>query len=117
MNFSRGRWLRGICPTVVPAWSTRAKLPANCSCLTVRISDLPRDWWPPREKLRLRILEGIPVRTGEQGTFWGFGPLTSGDKGPAIGAVVARRFLGEFDIEEDGSFQAEVPADIPWNFN
>jgi hypothetical protein len=82
-------------------------------CLTVRISDLPREWWPPGEKIRLRILEGVPLRTGEQGTFWGFGPLSGGGKAPGIGAVVARRFLGEFDVEEDGSFQAEVPADIP----
>ena len=82
-------------------------------CLTIKISDLPREIWPPKEKLRLRVLEGVPYRDPSEAKFFGYGYL--GEAGGAIsfGPVVARRFLGEFRIEDDGSFQVEVPADIP----
>jgi len=82
-------------------------------CLTVNISDLPREFWPVKENLRLRVLEGIPYRDPKEATFWGCGKLGDSEGSFSLGPMVARRFLGEFQIADDGSFQVEVPADIP----
>lgn len=89
-----------------------AKTTGKLYCLTAKISDLPREHWPPSGKLRVRLLEGLPYSDPASANFYGYGILS--DAGLAtIGPAVGRRFLGEFDLEADGSFQAEVPADIP----
>jgi hypothetical protein len=65
--------------------------------LNIYDSDLTgRGWVEAGTPLRLRVLEGVPWRTGDVPT-----PL-----GP-------RRFLGEIPVEEDGSFNIQVPANIP----
>ncbi|MCS7237447.1 MAG: hypothetical protein NZ899_04160 [Thermoguttaceae bacterium] len=89
-----------------------AKSTGKLYCLTAKISDLPRQQWPPSGKLRVRVLEGLPYSDPSQAQFYGPGFL-SGSPSASIGPAVGRRFLGEFDLEADGSFQAEVPADIP----
>jgi hypothetical protein len=73
--------------------------------LNVYDSDLVgRGWIDPGQKVRLRVLEGIPRRTnGEAGSE------TAADAPP----MLPRRFLGEVAVEEDGSFNIEVPANIP----
>jgi hypothetical protein len=50
---------------------------------------------------RLRVIEGVPRRTGSavEGDLVGFGP---------------RRILGDVPVEADGSFNLEVPAMIPF---
>ncbi len=83
-------------------------------CLSIRTSDLPRGWFPPPGRLRLRVLEGVPFEANEPEVYLPLGssePIgaTRFGKGP----LVPRRFLGEVDLEEDGSFQVEVPANIP----
>ena len=71
-------------------------------CLDVYISDLAGPDWIPRGTVkRLRVLEGSPdihASNGsrEENTF-----------------VVQRRILGEIDIEQDGSFNIEIPANTP----
>ncbi len=82
-------------------------------CLTAKISDLPRAWWPPNEKLRVRLLEAIPYDDPAAAPYFGLGFLKEPNASPTIGPAVGRRFLGEFDLEEDWSFQAEVPANVP----
>jgi hypothetical protein len=73
--------------------------------LNVYDSDLAgQGWVEPGQAVRLRVLEGLP-RTR----------ASSGASEPASGSrsVLPRRFLGQIDVEEDGSFNVEVPANIP----
>jgi hypothetical protein len=70
-------------------------------CLNPYINDLedPR-WMPPGTIRRLRVLEGIPRRDG--------GRAMAAEPG-----MLAKRFLGEIDVMEDGSFNVAVPANTP----
>ncbi len=87
-------------------------------CLNVYISDLDRSQWLARGKVkRVRVLEGLPRRSEDAGSFLPEG-LAIGASGPGstragIPPTLPRRFLGEIPVEEDGSFNVEVPADIP----
>lgn len=66
--------------------------------LDVGISDLQNTAWPRGLAKRLRVLQGLPRRTG----------------GEEISAGVAsRRLLAELDLADDGSFHVQVPADTP----
>ncbi len=63
-------------------------------CLNVYISDLDRlEWMPHGTVKRLRVLEGISSADDVPG------PL-----------LVQRRILGEIAVEQDGSFNIEIPA-------
>jgi len=65
-------------------------------CLNVYISDLPRRTRLPRGSVkRLRVLEGIPQKSG------------------AARPLIPRRILGEIPVEPDGSFSLKVPANTP----
>jgi hypothetical protein len=66
---------------------------AKLYCLNVHESDRGPNWLPKGAIERLRVLEGVPRR--------------------APGDVEWRRFLGEVSIEDDGSFQLQVPAGTP----
>ncbi len=66
---------------------------AKLYCLNVYESDRGPNWLAKGVIQRLRVLEGIPRK--------------------APGDVEWRRFLGEVDIEDDGSFQLQVPANTP----
>ncbi|MBE3068661.1 MAG: hypothetical protein IMZ66_00335, partial [Planctomycetes bacterium] len=84
-------------------------------CLNVYLSDVePSGGMPPGSVKRLRVLEGVPAKAGQAGAY-----LPAGGKYPAgatvrgIPPLVQRRILGEIDVEEDGSFNVEVPADTP----
>jgi hypothetical protein len=71
-------------------------------CLDVYISDLDKPEWMPRGTVkRLRVLEGLPDIRASNG---------SSDKNTP---VIQRRILGEIDVEEDGSFNIEIPANTP----
>jgi hypothetical protein len=66
--------------------------------LNVYDSDLGALWVSAGTPLRLRVLEGIPRR---------------GASRPDEPPVLHKRFLGEIDVEKDGSFNIEVPANTP----
>ena len=61
-------------------------------CLNVYTSDVEM---PAGAARRLRVLEGLPRRAGQAGGL----PHT--------------RFLGEIDLDDDGSFNIQAPANIP----
>jgi hypothetical protein len=66
-------------------------------CLNVYISDLDRPEWMPHGTVkRLRVLEGISSADDIPG------PL-----------LVQKRILGEIAVEQDGSFNIEIPANTP----
>jgi len=72
-------------------------------CLNVYISDLEnREWLPAGTIKRLRVLEGIAVKTQD-----------SKRKTQNVVLLAQRRILGEIDVEKDGSFNIEVPANTP----
>ena len=80
-------------------------------CLNVNISDPSassgqvlenREWLPVGEVVRLRVLEGIAVKT-----------QNSKRKAQNFVPLAQRRILGEIDVEKDGSFNIEVPVNIP----
>lgn len=59
-------------------------------CLNVYVSDLAkREWTPPGTVKRVRLIEGIPPE-------------------------MRTRFLGETNVEEDGSFYVQLPANTPF---
>jgi hypothetical protein len=67
--------------------------------LNVYESDrVARGWPAPGTPLRLRVLEGVPRR------------LADGLDAPG---PLRTRILGEIDVEPDGSFNVEVPPEIP----
>jgi Tol biopolymer transport system component len=77
-------------------------------CLDVYISDLDKPEWMPRGTVkRLRVLEGLPDMEASGGAK---APADSCD---GTTPVVHRRILGEIDVDEDGSFNIEIPANIP----
>jgi hypothetical protein len=73
-------------------------------CLNAHISDLdPKVWLPPGTIRRVRVLEGIANRLGNR--------EPAGPEG--IPPPLQRRILGEAPVDEDGSFNLQVPADVP----
>ena len=80
-------------------------------CLNVYINDLEKaEWLPAGSVKRLRVLEGIAVKSDTyiQQDEQGLGISING-----IPPVAQRRVLGEIDIEKDGSFNIEIPANTP----
>jgi hypothetical protein len=75
--------------SVVDEKETWAKL----YCLNLYRSDLDAGVWKNGLVKRIRILEAVPRRSPS--------------------AAVRTRFLGEFDADEDGSFQVQLPANVP----
>lgn len=79
-------------------------------CLDIYINDLKPEWLPTGTVKRLRVLEGIAVKDDSyiQQDDQGIGISVNG-----IPHLAQRRILGEIDIAEDGSFNIEIPANIP----
>ncbi len=80
-------------------------------CLSVNISDMAHlGWSPPGMVKRLRVLEGIPL-TGDAVACHG----QESPKKWHTGAIprAQRRILGEIRLDSDGSFNIEVPANVP----
>lgn len=66
------------------------------------VSDLPASaGYDGKLVKRVRVLEGVPRKSGEK--------APAGDLSPYL----VKRILGEFDIEPDGSFHVQVPANTP----
>ncbi|MHC4180929.1 MAG: HzsA-related protein, partial [Planctomycetota bacterium] len=99
-------------------------------CLNVYLSDLEdRRWMPSGSVKRLRVLEGAPLKTSNAGAYLPAAgtlpahsarredvPPKAGRPGSTVNGlppVAQRRILGEIDVEGDGSFNIEVPADTP----
>jgi Tol biopolymer transport system component len=77
-------------------------------CLDVYISDLDKPEWMPRGTVkRLRVLEGLPDKEASSGA------KVPADSCDGATSVVKRRILGEIDVDEDGSFNFEIPANTP----
>jgi hypothetical protein len=87
-------------------------------CLNVYTSDLDRaQWLPPGTVKRVRVLEGLPRHNKDQASFLcEASVIVASGPGSTVAGIpptLPRRFLGEVPVEEDGSFNVEVPADIP----
>jgi len=87
-------------------------------CLNVYISDLDRaEWLPPGTARSVRVLEGLPHYNKDRASFLpegvGIGASGPGSTLAGIPPTLPRRVLGNVPVEEDGSFNVEVPADIP----
>ena len=84
---------------------------ARFYCLSAYITDLKnRDWLPPGSMKRLRVVEGVPGEPAGPSLGNGF----FGPSAPAPG--VSQRILGEINVEDDGSFNIQVPANTPIRF-
>jgi hypothetical protein len=71
-------------------------------CLNVYTTDFrDRMWLAPGTVKRLRVLEGLPPSGGSVPTMNGPTP------------DLETRFLGEIGVEDDGSFNIQIPANIP----
>jgi hypothetical protein len=87
-------------------------------CLNAYISDLDRSQWLASGTIKkVRVLEGLSRRNADAGSFLPegivIGASGAGSTQAGIPPTLPRRFLGEVPVEEDGSFNVEVPADIP----
>lgn len=75
-------------------------------CLSVNISDMAHlGWSPPGMVKRLRVLEGIPLTSDAVECH--------GQESPKWRPLAQRRILGEISLDRDGSFNIEVPANVP----
>jgi hypothetical protein len=82
-------------------------------CLNVYVNDLPdRTWLPPGTVKRIRVLEGVPWSRTSPTEDLTPGNLQAAKHGCAP-LLARRRVLGEIDIEADGSFNIQVPANTP----
>jgi len=83
-------------------------------CLNVYINDLEKpEWLPPGSVKRLRVLEGIPLRSDTAGVHSQCGTEVPHSSCNGIPPLAQRRILGEIDVEQDGSFNIEIPANTP----
>lgn len=64
-------------------------------CLSVYENDLKRQWLPHGTARRIRVIEAVPRAAGEA-------------PGPP-----RKRLLGDLELDEDGSFQLQVPPNTP----
>lgn len=83
---------------------------ARFYCLSSYITDLKnRDWLPPGSIKRLRVIESVarePAAAQGDGFFE-----------PSVPAAAPpQRILGEINVEDDGSFNIQVPANTPIQF-
>jgi Tol biopolymer transport system component len=74
---------------------------AKLYCFNVYESDLGLKAFAPGLVKRIRVLEGLSRLSNE--TL----------KQETLSPLLQRRFLGEVDVEDDGSFHIEIPANIP----
>jgi hypothetical protein len=74
---------------------------AKLYCLNLYESDLGARVWPHGLVKRIRILEGLPLQAGSSLPAAGLSPL------------LQTRFLGEVDVDGDGSFHVQIPANVP----
>ncbi|MHC4286525.1 MAG: HzsA-related protein, partial [Planctomycetota bacterium] len=79
-------------------------------CLNVYINDLKPEWLPAGAVKRLRVLEGIAMKSD---TYIKKDEQALGISVNGIPPLAQRRVLGEIDIEKDGSFNIEIPANTP----
>jgi hypothetical protein len=107
-----------------PAAAGEEVLTGRLYCLAVRISNLPDLAPVPAGTVkRVRVLEGVPLPWLAQAGYLPEAartrvPAPGGRGGPGSHAIglppmAQRRFLGVVPVEEDGSFNIEVPANLP----
>jgi hypothetical protein len=84
-------------------------------CMNVNLHDLPASDLPPGTVRRVRFLEGLAVDADPAGgqQLPASQAECRGATHHGLSALTQRRFLGEIDIQADGSFYVEVPANIP----
>ena len=83
-------------------------------CIDVYISDFDKpEWMTPRTVKRLRVLEGLLPAPVAYGLLASNGAKVPGGSRVVPTPVAQRRILGEIDIEQDGSFNIEIPANTP----
>jgi len=83
-------------------------------CLDVYISDFDKPEWISRGTIkRLRILEGLLPAQVAPDIRSSTGAQVPGGSRTVPTPVAQRRILGEIDIEQDGSFNIEIPANTP----
>jgi len=87
--------------TAVPEEPGASARTGRLYCLNVYASDLKPSWLPPGSVKGLRVLEGVAAPGGSESIPAG------------IPHLVRRRILGEVPIEQDGSFNVEIPANMP----
>ncbi len=88
-------------------------------CLNVYLSDLEdRTWMPSGTVKRLRVLEGVPLKKSDSSAYLPALQTLPGAHWPGstvngLPPLAQRRILGEIDVEGDGSFHVELPANTP----
>jgi hypothetical protein len=73
---------------------------ARLYCLNLYETDVAQRSWPKGLVKRIRLVEGLPEPAGDVVK-------------DAASPLLHTRFLGEFDADEDGSFHAQIPANLP----
>lgn len=87
-------------------------------CLNAYLTDPSiRPYMSPGSIRRLRVLEGVPLRAGGVSAYLPEGPRIgvsgTGSTRSGFSTLVQRRIVGDFTVEEDGSFHIQIPANLP----
>ena len=86
-------------------------------CLNVGENDLKPGWMPPGTAKRVRILEGVP-RTEANGDAClhnrpGQDEVVPGATHDSLSGMIAKRLLGDVELDADGSFHLSIPPNTP----
>ncbi|HTQ57071.1 MAG TPA: hypothetical protein VMI94_21530 [Bryobacteraceae bacterium] len=76
---------------------------AKLYCLNINDSDLDPESWRPGLVKRIRLLEGLS-RSGAGAAC---------ARRETLSPLLQKRFLGEIDVDADGSFHLQLPASLP----
>jgi hypothetical protein len=83
-------------------------------CLNVYINDLEKpEWLPCGSVKRLRVLEGVPLQRDNSDVHGAHRVEDTPHRPDRAPPLVQRRMLGEMDVDADGSFNIEIPANTP----
>lgn len=88
-------------------------------CLNAYLTDPQyQQYMKPGMINRLRVIEGVPLSVEAHAAWYEHARMESclvpeGFPSELIKAMVTKRILGIVPVEPDGSFQIEVPADVP----
>ena len=83
---------------------------AKLYCLNLYETDVDSRFWAKGAVKRIRLLEGLPRAASALSDYL---PAAGGATVDSLSPLLQKRFLGEIDADEDGSFHAQIPANLP----
>lgn len=83
---------------------------ARLYCLNLKETDIDSGLWAEADVRRIRILEGLPRPASDAADCLS---NPHGATADSLSPMLQKRFVGEIDPDEDGSFNVQIPANTP----